>query len=431
MKKAVSVAVSAALASVMVASSASAHVSDAEWAAFKAKFEEMSNRVQALEQENQQLRSDSASAGSTTSRTNVVTIEDLDATNAKVASLDAGSSAGVSTWTDTINLKGDFRYRFEEIQVGGETDRNRQRIRARVALVAKPSATTELGLALASGSDDPISTNQTLGSSGTSKGINLQLAYVKWTGLENTYISAGKIGNPFYRPQKSGLIWDSDYAPEGFAVGWANDMFFASATYAFIESDSKKDDDGIFGAQIGGTFELVDGMQLTAAAKYLDIPTQGRRALFNDGFFGNSSVMASGEEVYAFDYKIFNASVELGMQAGDLPLSVYADYINNNEADDLETGYIVGINLGKAKNKGSWQARYQYQLLEADATLGLITDSDFAGGGTDGEGHKFTAIYALDKHWTIGATYFDADTGIDLGSDADYQRIQFDTILKY
>ncbi|MDH3994746.1 MAG: putative porin, partial [Gammaproteobacteria bacterium] len=69
--------------------------------------------------------------------------------------------------------------------------------------------------------------------------------------------------------------------------------------------------------------------------------------------------------------------------------------------------------------------------LEADATLGLVTDSDFMGGGTDGKGHKFTGKYALAKKWTVGATYFDGTRGQDLGNDADYQRLMLDTVFKY
>ena len=33
----------------------------------------------------------------------------------------------------------------------------------------------------------------------------------------------------------------------------------------------------------------------------------------------------------------------------------------NDDADDLDTGYIAGVKLGKAKAKGTWQVQYQYQ----------------------------------------------------------------------
>jgi hypothetical protein len=336
---------------------------------------------------------------------------------------------------ESIKWKGDFRYRYEDIEQDGKDDRDRNRIRARAALVAKPSDTTEVGLGLASGGDDPVSTNQTLGGGGSTKEIRLDMAYFKWTGLENAYLQAGKYKNPFYQEQKSSLIWDGDFRPEGVAIGWANDMFFANASYSFIEGDSKNDDDGIFGAQVGVNFKLFDNLKITAAAKYLDIPTKDREAVFDDDFFGNSSVnkIVDGElkEVYEYDYKLYNASLGVSFALFDMPITVYGDYVENDDADDLETGYLAGVKISKAKKKGSWQLQYQYEDLEADATFGLVTDSDFMGGGTDGEGHKFSGKYMLSDKWFLGATYFDGNAGVDLGDDADYQRLMLDTGFKY
>jgi hypothetical protein len=119
------------------------------------------------------------------------------------------------------------------------------------------------------------------------------------------------------------------------------------------------------------------------------------------------------------------------MELLEMPFNVYLDYVQNDDADDLDTGYIAGIKFGKAKDTGTWQVQYQYQDLEADATLGLLSDSDFSGGGTDGKGHKFSGKYAIDTSWTIGATYFDNDRGVDLGSDAGYKRLMIDTAFKY
>ena len=79
------------------------------------------------------------------------------------------------------------------------------------------------------------------------RNIRLDLAYLKWTGLEDTALSAGKFKNPYYVEQKNGLIWDGDFRPEGLAAQWAGDMFFANASYNFIESDSNNDSDGLLG----------------------------------------------------------------------------------------------------------------------------------------------------------------------------------------
>jgi hypothetical protein len=416
MKKLLSVAVSAALFS---SAGVQASVSDAEWEQFKADFAEMSKRVSTLEAENQRLKE---SQGTT------VPIEDL---QRDVATLKSRSEAG--SWTDNIALKGDFRYRYEDIDEDGKDSRDRNRIRARAALTAKTSATTKVGLGVASGGDDPVSSNQTLGNAGSSKDLNIDLAYFTWAGLENSSLTMGKFANEYYRAQKSGLIFDGDYRPEGISLSWANDTFFATASYQFIESDSKEDNDGIVGVQLGAMFDLGDVAKVTTTAMYLDIPSKGRQAWDQDDpdFFGNSSVMEDGVEVYAYDYTLFNASVDVGMELLEMPFNVYLDYVQNDDADDLDTGYIAGIKFGKAKDKGTWQVQYQYQDLEADATLGLLSDSDFSGGGTDGKGHKFSGKYAIDTSWTIGATYFDNDRGVDLGSDAGYKRLMIDTAFKY
>jgi hypothetical protein len=417
MKKVISVAVASALFS---SSGAYASVSDTEWQQFKAQFEAMKGRMDALEVENQHLREATKST---------IRVEDLEATNIEVASLKEKSTA--VSWAEKVKWKGDFRYRYEDIEEEGRDDRNRNRIRARAALIAQTSDTSEVGLGLASGGDDPVSTNQTLGGGGSTKEVRLDLAYLKWTGLENTFVTAGKFVNPYYKVQKSQLIWDGDFRPEGAGIGWANDRFFANATYSFIESDSNKNDDGIWGVQVGARFSLTENMTLTTAAKYLDMPTKGREAIFDDDFFGNSTVVENGAEVYEYDYNVMNASVDLGFILFDMPLSIFADYVQNDDADDFDTGYLAGIKLGKAKKRGTWQVAYQYEDLEANATLGLVTDSDFAGGGTDGKGHKFSAKYAIDNSWYVGATYFDSNRGVDLGSDADYKRLQVDTGFKY
>lgn len=417
MKKVLSVAVATILfGSVAVTAS----VPEAEWEQFKAQFAAMSKRVSALEVENQKLRDVSKQT---------VKVEDLAATNTELNTLKKQNSE--TSWAEKIKWKGDYRFRYETTDQQGMDDRERWRIRARPALVAKISDTTEVGFGLATGGDDPVSSNQTLGDGSTSKKINLDLAYATWRPIKNTYVTAGIFSNPYYRVQKSQLVFDGDYRGEGIAIGWANDMFFANAGYNFIESDSSEGDYGVWLAQLGATFTPFDGASLTASAGYLDIPTAGEAAIFDDGFFGNSFVVENGVQVYEYDYKLTTASLKLALSVFDTPLAFYTHYVRNSDPDDLDTGYLAGLQLGSATKKGSWQVLYQYEKLEANATLGLVTDSDFAGGGTDGKGSRIGAKYAIDDKWYVGATYFDNSTGFDLGDNADYKRLQVDTGFKY
>ncbi len=407
---------------VISASGAIAQVPEAEWKQFKAQFALMTERVAALEIENQQLRELSET---------ILIEEDLESTNAEIASLQQKTRE--MSWSERIKWKGDYRFRYEAIDEEGKDDRDRWRIRARPALVAKINDTTEVGFGLATGSDDPVSSNQTLGDGGASKNINLDLAYATWRPTNETYVTGGIFANPYYRPNKSQLIFDGDFRQEGLAVGWANDTFFTNVVYNFIESDSKKGEYGVWVAQAGVNFELFKDATLTTAVGYLDIPTKGQKAIFDGLFFGNSSVPdADGVEVYEYDYTVYNASLALGLMAFDMPLSLYADYVKNTDADELNTGYLAGVRLGKVKKKGDWQIQYQYEDLDANATLGVITNSDFAGGGTDNKGSSVSAAYGVDDKWYVATTYyFDNTRGVKLGKDASYDRIQLDTGFKY
>lgn len=431
MKKLISVAVVYALFGSV---GAHAQVSKAEWAQFKAQFEEMSARVNALEAENEKLRAATQKA---------VKVEDLAATNAQVVNLMNKTTA--SSWAEKVQLKGDFRLRYEYIDKEDSDSQTRWRFRARPLLVAKPAPDLEVGFGLGSGSDDPVSTNQSFGGGSTSKPVWIDLAYATWTGLTDTTMTGGKMVNPYYTVEKSYLIYDGDFRPEGMAVGWTDKdkMFFALATYTWIESDSANvaaDGDhnyGIPGVQLGVNLIPFEGTTLTAAAGYLDIPTEGHPAIYNGKFQGNSSVEVDGVDLYEYNYEVANASLAFGFTAFDFPFSVYADYIQNQDADDLDTGYMAGVRFNSTKvagkdKAGRWQLSYQYEQLDANATLGEMTDSDFGGGGTDVKGSVVSGQYMITDNWYAGSTYFfDQNSGVDLGDNLSYSRLQVDTGLKY
>ncbi len=115
-----------------------------------------------------------------------------------------------SWWAENINVKGDFRYRFESIDVENIDSQERNRIRARIAMKAAVAGNTEVGFGLPTGGDNPVSGNQALGG-GTNKEISLDKAYVKLQTFDGGYVQAGKFANPLYRPQKTGLLLDSDW----------------------------------------------------------------------------------------------------------------------------------------------------------------------------------------------------------------------------
>lgn len=354
--------------------------------------------------------------------------------NARQATIMAGDVAKSVGSADRITWTGDLRYRYENIDDASKSDdRDRQRIRARAALTAKVSDNVKAVLGLASGGDNPVSTNQTLGGGGSTKGIELDLAYFDWTAMPGLRVVGGKFKSQLHRAGKNGLVWDSDWNPEGIGVRYDNDNFFAAAVGTFLESDSNKDNTEFsFGVQ-GGFKTKFGGWKVTAGLGYYEFGTAGKSSFFgdDDDFFGNSFDPVTN--TYLFDYTEIEGFVDLGFEVMDMPLSIFADYVKNTAAEEFDTGYAVGAKLGAAKSRGTWEFAYIYQDLEADAVLGLLTDSNFRGGGTDAKGHIFRGAYALNSRTALKFTYFlnENDENANSGVATDFDRLQLDVQLKY
>jgi len=148
-------------------------------------------------------------------------------------------------WTDSISLKGDFRYRYENIHSEKRDSRERNRVRARFSLTANPADNLEVGIGVASGGDDPVSTNQTLGNGDSSKDLRLDLAYFKWHAKPGFQVIGGKMKNIWRRPGGSSLVWDGDLRPEGLAFLYSRGYFFVDTGFNFLESDSSKNNSSI------------------------------------------------------------------------------------------------------------------------------------------------------------------------------------------
>lgn len=352
------------------------------------------------------------------------------------------------SWADRIRIEGDFRYRYQNDDVGNPIDdsRNRNRIRARSAIIAAVSPELSVGFGLATGSDDPVSTNQTLGGGGSSKQINLDLAYFDWTGLADTSIRGGKVKNSFQTVGGSQLQWDGDWRPEGAGIAWSNGAFFAQGLGTYLESDSNRgNSEFAYLLQAGAKAEL-GPVALTGGVGYTSIDAEGKGCYYNESSLvpeadqlcqGNQAVGLPGALVYANDFEVYNVFAQAGFNIADLPVAVFADYVNNSAADDYEQGYIVGAQFGSAKAKGTWQVSYYYEDLESNATLGLLTNSDFGGGGTNGAGSVFSGTYALSDKTNVTATYFLVDRNTDNiatinnGDEVSVDTLQLDLNFKY
>ena len=419
-------------ASLIMPSLVSAAVTEEDIQELRDQLAAMSTRLEELAAENAELK-----AAQRESETAIETVE--------VAVAQAPAfSVPAESWTDRVALDGDFRYRYERISAEGDPRRTRNRIRARTNIKASVSDDIDVGFGLATGGDDPVSANQTLGGGGSSKPVVLNLAYVDWAATEGLNLIGGKFKNPLIRVGGQGLSWDSDWTPEGFAVKYSHNWFFLNALATFLEGDSRGDNDNFsWGGQVGARATIGD-VSLRGGIGYLTIPSQGQQSTFGDpsdpgDYYGNTAVEAGGapcgttgaECFFLYDYDLGQVFAEASFDVGDWPMLVFFDFVRNNDASENDTAWTVGATLGQAKDHGQMEFSYYYAEKEADSVLGLLTDSNFGGGGTDAKGHVLQFYYGLSKNWTIGGRYFANEADLASGSNSDYDRFMIDIQWKW
>jgi len=350
-------------------------------------------------------------------------------------------------WATKIKGRGDFRFRNENIwserAVDGvavdAADRERMRIRARLGFDFKATDNVKGTLLFATGGDDPRSSNQTLGGSGTRKSIGLDMGYVDWTFMQGGDLLLGKQVNPIFKPGQS-LFYDGDFNPEGGAVKFDRGMFFGTAYGWWVTEQYNADpagensDANIFGLQAGMKFPLLGGETVLAANYYECGACQNNSPLFANNSNGNTTfrVGESPTNLLTYGYDIFEVGAQMGVTVASLPLTFWANYARNL-ADDVEydTAYAVGAMVGKASNAKTWEAGLFYQAIDKDALFAQWVDSDFGDGKTDSEGWVLKAGYAPVKNFTMNATYFLNTLNKDVGVELDYDRLQLDLNYKF
>ena len=323
------------------------------------------------------------------------------------------------------NFKGDLRYRHEAFSIDAKPTRQRHRIRARVSTTKAIEENIEVSFGIATGSSDPVSTNQTLGEGNSSKNLVLDLAYVQWqTPISGLKLRAGKFSNPIMRAGGSGLVWDGDLRPEGLGLTYKQGSLFINAMGSWLRESSSREDSLLYAAQFGSQHNINDDQKIRFGIGYYTITSPqplfgepaGNRVNAENGFVSDFN----STEIFTQ----YGRSLD-GVLHGDL--TVYASYINNFGADDANTGYAVGAKIKSSQFHLGWN----YQRLEADAVFGGLSDSDFIGGGTDGAGHIFEVGYPLTKRVSLRGTLFMNETGLQSGLRDDYNRLMLDISYKY
>ncbi len=363
------------------------------------------------------------------------------------------------SWTDSITIKGDLRYRYETIDDdskknsdGDKYTRDRNRIRARLGVEAKINDNLKAGVAFSTGQDDPVSGNQTIGDSWDKKDMKLDQAYFDLALFNNDptllTLVGGKQKNAFMPfGGSSDLIWDGDANPEGLVLkgqtGNETISIGSNLGYLWVQERSSNGDDSILYAGQGFVkFQPIPEIALTLGGTYYSYQNiQGEDVLdweSKNNSYGNSTQngTVSGSttnKAWASDFTPIELFAAMDMFVMGMPISIYGQTVKNNDAStDFDSGHLYGVSLGKSKNPKTFEIGYRYAKLEKDAVLGCFTDSDRWGGGTDGKGHKVYGKYQIAKNFQIGLTYFIDEKKIsDDSKTSDYRRFQADLTYSF
>jgi len=343
-------------------------------------------------------------------------------------------------WIENVKFSGDFRYRHESIDDDtGTTQRDRNRIRARLRMDAKVNDEWDVVMRLAGGSSDsPTSTNQTLGDSASdsfsSKEIWLDWAYADYhpESVSGLNVLLGKMGNPFYVVGKNQVIFDSDLSPEGGSATYAWNLDESTTAKAaggayWVRERSTDADTSIFGIQGLLEHKLFNDNHILGGVSYYDFGNIKGNSLSGISAKGNTT---SGG-LYVNDYDILEGFGEYGFKIDGVPAALFGTYINNTAArTSHDKAWLIGAKYNKSREPGTWEVSYNYRDVEKDAVVGGLNDSDFIGGGTDGKGHVLGFKYQVAKNLQAVLHYFMNEKNAS-GTEDDYKLIQADLVFKF
>jgi len=358
------------------------------------------------------------------------------------------------SWTDNVKIKGDIRVREETIKDDSKKDasgdtytRDRLRLRARLGAEAK-FEDLKIGTRISTGDADPLSGNVTLGDGDQRKEFMLDLAFLEYAFLKDEAYKfkgiAGKMNNPFIT-YNDDLVWDGDLTPEGLAVkgNVGNEWIrlLGNGAWLFIEDRDSLDNATAWLGQSAVQLTFVPEVSLTLGGAYFAfqkfkgydvIDWQNKNNSYGNSTVKGTVVGSTTNKAWACDFTPIVGFGNLDVFTGKVPISLYGQILTNPEADDNKNGYMGGLSLGKAKNPKTFELGYSYTKLEKDAVLGMWTDSDRWGGGTDGKGSKFYGKYQLNKYLQLAVTFFmDKKNISDSSKETDYNRLQIDLAASF
>ncbi len=356
-----------------------------------------------------------------------------------------GQYSSLPAWVQNTKLKGDLRLRFQNLHEKNNADISKDttigRIRMRLGLESKINNKIKAGIGIATGSGDPRSTNISFGSCNTKKGLYLDYAYAKYDPLPWLNLAGGKMLLPDVLWEPTDLIWDTDITPEGAVIGFnktldpKTSVFMKAGPLVLVDDTSTTSGAMAYIVQPGINYAFNDTLSLNGAVSYGYFQVKGSAA----SSYSNGQNTKIGTS-YANDYSDISPALELTIKEPfkSLGLNVenlkfFGEYVNNLAVSNKNTGSSLGFQLGNEKiNKwGDWQFKYIYAMLEKDAVLDILPDSDRYKGKTGMRSHEGALSYGLGKNTFLGFDVYRSWNIVGTSRKAPETLIQADWNMKF
>ena len=360
-----------------------------------------------------------------------------------------GKSSSIPAWVQNIKLKGDLRLRYQtkhDKATGDyEKDTNVGRVRMRLGIEGKVNDKIMAGVGIATGSGDPRSTNISFGGYNSKKTVVLDYAYAKYNALPWFTLVGGKmyLNDTLWEP--TDLIWDTDITPEGAVIQLNKSInpklsVSMNAGALIVDTDTSSDNDApmAYIIQPGANYKFNDDVSLKGAFSFQSFHNVKGHASSSYSSASNSGNITKGTSNYLYDYQMLNPALELkivqpfrkfGLNIESLKL--FGEYVNNVDVSSGNSGFSLGFQFGneKVEKWGDWQIRYVYAMLEKDAVLDVLPDSDRYSGKTGMRSHEGSLTYGLGKNTSLGLDVYRSWSII--GAKAPETLFQVDRNMKF
>ncbi|MFL6214070.1 MAG: putative porin [Blastocatellia bacterium] len=374
----------------------------------------------------------------------------------------------------SLRFSGDLRFRFESFRNQGfdalaeAPDRNRLRVRARLALDGTLSKNFDWGLKLATGIfTDPITTNQTLTDFYERKPFALERAFIRYDSKGDhvgVQLVAGKFEPTFRRTQ---MVWDDDVNVEGASEA----IYFKTKSplrqvklvafqLPFNEVSAGKDG-VLYGGQVQTDWQFSPKLSANANVAYYDwnhadqvlLALGAATTQVNGGITNGAGVTGNQNGALGTTNRIIRnaAGQPIGFLAGfnlvdflgnltwavsgRFPVTFVFDYVHNatNRVRNEKDGYWFGGQVGQAREKGDWLFGYYFTRIEQDAVLVPFNFSDIL--ASNSRAHMPTVAYQIANGVTLQWTglFSQRVNPVLVTSPFDryLNRMQFDVIYKF